>query len=60
MDDFDVEYLKSAMTWEEDGQIIFHRDAFNLGKSLQPLLKSDASSKSGHSVLLRILYTVAQ
>ncbi|OAG36292.1 hypothetical protein AYO21_09534 [Fonsecaea monophora] len=35
--------LRNAMYWPEDGEPVFHVDAYNFGKSLGPLLKNESS-----------------
>ncbi|PCD21423.1 hypothetical protein AU210_016386 [Fusarium oxysporum f. sp. radicis-cucumerinum] len=36
--------LKDAMYWEERGEMVFHKDAYNFGNSLIPLLKDQSTT----------------
>jgi hypothetical protein len=44
--DLEQNVLRNATHWPEDGKQVFHVDAYNLGKSLRPLLKSESASSS--------------
>jgi hypothetical protein len=51
-----LDILRKAMYWEEGRKIVFHSDAYCLGKSLKPLLKSDSASSSMSFALLSTIF----
>jgi hypothetical protein len=44
--DSDLDILKQAMKWIENGEEYPHIDAYNFGKSLIPLLKTNFNDSS--------------
>ena len=45
INDLEQTGLRNAMYWLEDGQQVFHNDAYCLGKSLRPLLKNESAGR---------------